>query len=73
MALTDTTVRQARSTGKDYTVSDSDGLALSVRANGTKSWDFRLYWAGKQSRISLGTYPEVTLKEARRGRRKRER
>ena len=65
MALTDTAVRQARSTGKDHTVADSDGLALLVRANGTKSWDFRFYWAGKQSRISLGTYPEVSLKEAR--------
>ena len=65
MALTDTSVRQARSTGKDHTVADSNGLALLVRANGTKSWDFRFYWAGKQSRISLGTYPEVSLKEAR--------
>ena len=43
MALTDTTVRQARSTGKDYTVADSDGLALLVRAKGTKSWDFPFY------------------------------
>ena len=65
MALTDASVRQARSTGKDHTVADSDGLALLVRANGTKSWDFRFYWAGKQSRISLGTYPEVSFKEAR--------
>src|SRR5690606_16757365 len=65
MALTDTAVRQARPAKKDYTISDFDGLALLIRAGGGKSWDFRFYWAGKQSRISLGVYPLVGLKEAR--------
>jgi integrase len=65
MALTDTAVRQARPAGKDYKLRDSDGLALLVRAGGGKAWDFRFYWASEQSRISLGTYPEVSLKEAR--------
>ncbi|HRP94941.1 MAG TPA: tyrosine-type recombinase/integrase [Rhodocyclaceae bacterium] len=65
MPLTDTAVRQARSTGKDYTLRDGDGLALFVGANGAKNWHFRFSWAGKQPRISLGTYPEISLKEAR--------
>jgi hypothetical protein len=40
-------------------------LALFVAAKGAKSWHFRFSWTGGQPRISLGTYPEVSLKEAR--------
>jgi len=65
MALTDVTVRQARATGKDYTLTDFDGLSLAVSAAGGKSWHFRYYWATKQKRMSLGTYPKVSLREAR--------
>ncbi|MCK2094537.1 tyrosine-type recombinase/integrase [Thauera aromatica] len=65
MALTDVAVRQARTTGKDYTLSDFDGLSLAVSAVGGKSWHFRFYWATKQKRMSLGAYPEVSLREAR--------
>ncbi|MBA1273885.1 tyrosine-type recombinase/integrase [Pseudomonas azotifigens] len=65
MALTDVTVRQARAAGKDYTLTDFDGLSLAVSASGGKSWHFRYYWATKQKRMSLGTYPEVSLREAR--------
>ena len=65
MPLTDTVVRQAKPAGRDYTLQDADGLALFVSAKGTKSWHFRFSWAGKQPRISLGTYPEVSLKTAR--------
>ncbi|WAG81546.1 integrase arm-type DNA-binding domain-containing protein [Metapseudomonas furukawaii] len=65
MALTDVAVRQARTTGKDYTLPDFDGLSLAVSATGGKSWHFRYYWAAKQKRMSLGTYPEVSLREAR--------
>lgn len=65
MALSDLAVRQAKATGKPYTLSDLDGLALAVAANGNKSWHFRYQWVGKQKRMSLGTYPEVSLREAR--------
>lgn len=65
MALTDFAVRQARTTGKDYTLADFDGLSLAISATGGKSWHFRYYWATQQKRMSLGTYPEVSLREAR--------
>lgn len=65
MALTDAAVRQARATGKDYTLPDYDGLTLAVSATGTRSWYFRYYWLGRQKRMSLGTYPEISLREAR--------
>jgi len=65
MALSDTTVRLARATGTDYTLGDADGLALFVTAQGSKSWHFRFCWGGKQLRISLGIYPEISLRDAR--------
>ncbi|HEY0288023.1 MAG TPA: integrase arm-type DNA-binding domain-containing protein [Pseudomonas sp.] len=65
MALSDTTVRQARITGNDYSLGDTDGLALNVTARGGKIWYFRYYWAGKQKRMSLGSYPQISLKDAR--------
>lgn len=65
MALTDMTVRQARATGKDYTLGDLDGLSLGVSAQRGKSWHFRYPWLGKQKRVFLGTYPEISLRDAR--------
>ncbi|HCF1525187.1 tyrosine-type recombinase/integrase [Pseudomonas aeruginosa] len=65
MALTDFSIRHARPTGKDYTLRDSDGLSLAVSAKGGRSWHFRYYWATRQQRMSLGTYPEISLREAR--------
>ena len=38
MALSDTTVRQAKITGKAYTLGDNDGLSLAVSPEGGKSW-----------------------------------
>ena len=65
MALSEMTVRHARITGNGYTLGDSDGLTLNVTARGGKVWLFRYYWAGKQKRMSLGCYPQISLKEAR--------
>lgn len=68
MPLTDTAVRQAKPTGKNYTLKDTAGLALFVGAKGAKQWHFRFYWLGKQARISMGVYPAISLKEAREAR-----
>ena len=65
MALSDLAVRQAKATGSAYTLGDIDGLSLNVSAHGGKSWHFRYYWLGRQKRISLGTYPEISLRQAR--------
>ena len=65
MALSDLAIRQAKATGKAYTLSDIDGLSLAVSASGGRTWHFRYYWLDRQKRMSLGTYPEVSLREAR--------
>jgi hypothetical protein len=65
MALSDRAVKHAKATGTAYTLGDLDGLSLNVSPHGGKSWHFRYYWLGRQKRMSLGTYPEVPLREAR--------
>lgn len=65
MALSDMAVRLAKATGKAYTLGDTDGLSLAVTGQGGRSWHFRYCWAGKKKRMSLGTYPEVGLRDAR--------
>lgn len=65
MALTDAVVRQAKITAKNYTLSDTGGLLLFVSSKGAKKWHFRFSWLGKQQRIALGAYPDLSLKQAR--------
>lgn len=50
--LPDLTVRQAKATGKPYTLADTDGLSLFVSATGAKAWHFRFSWGGKRDRMS---------------------
>ncbi len=47
------------------TYEDGDGLRLVVRASGSKSWLLRYQIAGRRRDMGLGSYPEVSLKEAR--------
>ncbi|MGH2423339.1 Arm DNA-binding domain-containing protein [Pseudomonas canadensis] len=65
MALTDSAARQAKPRVNSYTLRGTGGLALYVDKNGSKAWHFRFTWRHKQQRISLGAYPELSLKEAR--------
>jgi len=65
MALSEMAIRHARVTGKDYTLADGDGLILHITAQGGKIWHFRYYWAGKQKRMSFGSYPQLGLRDAR--------
>jgi len=65
MPLTDAQVRQAAPRAKPYALTDSGGLSLFIEPNGKKRWHFRFSWKGKQWRISFGSYPQVSLRQAR--------
>jgi len=65
MPLTDAQVRQAKLGAKPYTLGDSGGLALFVTPRGAKHWHFRFSWKRKQLHISFGSYPLVSLRQAR--------
>ncbi len=70
--LTDTQIKTAKPHTKqgkllDATLSDGNGLYLLVKANGSKIWRFNYYRPITKVRalISFGSYPEVTLQQAR--------
>ena len=46
-------------------LTDAAGLYLEVSPAGAKRWFWKFYPDGKESRLALGSYPEVTLKAAR--------
>lgn len=65
MALTDTTIRNAKPTDKTYAIADERGLSIQIKPTGGKWWRLRYRFDGKEKMLSLGTYPDVGLKEAR--------
>jgi len=46
-------------------LTDSGGLYLEVAPNGSKRWFWKYYFADKEKRLALGSYPTVSLKAAR--------
>ncbi len=46
-------------------LTDATGLYLEISPAGSKRWFMKLYIAGKESRLALGSYPATTLKAAR--------
>ncbi|WP_321404782.1 tyrosine-type recombinase/integrase [Maridesulfovibrio sp.] len=65
MAITDAKIKAAKSTDKEQTLNDGEGLYLVISPNGRKWWRFRYQMNGKRTMLSLGTYPYITLQEAR--------
>ncbi len=65
MALTDLQLKQAAPRERDWKLSDSGGLYILVRPNGSKLWRMKYRQLGKEKKLSFGRYPEVGLKEAR--------
>ncbi|MEW6562157.1 MAG: integrase arm-type DNA-binding domain-containing protein [Pseudomonadota bacterium] len=63
--LSDVQIRNLGPREKSYKVSDGNGLYLEVLPSGTKSWRFKYRFGEKEKRLVFGTYPEVSLKEAR--------
>ncbi len=63
--LTDTAIRKAKPKEKPYKVSDSQGLYLLVNPRGSKLWRVKYRMNGVERKLALGSYPEITLAEAR--------
>ena len=65
MPLTNTSIRNAKPAEKAKKLFDSGGLYLEVAPSGGKWWRFKYRFSGKEKRLSLGVYPDVSLKDAR--------
>ena len=63
-ALKHTEVKNITEMGR-HSVGGIEGLHLWIKSNTSKYWILRYTLSGRRSDISLGPYPELTLKEAR--------
>ncbi len=68
MALTDVEIRNAKPRDKPYKMGDAGGLFLFVTPAGGKRWRLKFRVAGKERLLTLGSWPQVTLADARRKR-----
>ena len=66
--LSDTHLRTAKPSDKEYVLTDINGLGLRIRPDGSKDWIFRYQkpHTAKRAKLSLGSYTGgMTLKQAR--------
>lgn len=63
--LTDTAIRQAKSSDKPRKLADAGGLYLLVTPAGGKLWRAKYRFGGTERVASLGKYPQLSLKDAR--------
>src|SRR5690349_8154119 len=62
--LSDLGIRNAKPRAKAYRQAGGRGLSVLINPDGRKFFRFRYRYAGKEKMLSLGAYPEVSLKEA---------
>lgn len=66
--LSDMKIQKAKSKDKNVTLFDGGGLFLMVTPTGGKLWRFKYRYDGKQKLLAFGTYPEISLLDARKRR-----
>ncbi|MEQ2027583.1 integrase arm-type DNA-binding domain-containing protein [Xenorhabdus szentirmaii] len=68
MKLTARQVETVKPQDKDFKLSDGGGLYLLIKTNGSKYWRLKYRIAGKEKLLAIGTFPLITLAEARKKR-----
>ncbi|MDR2819424.1 MAG: tyrosine-type recombinase/integrase [Desulfovibrio sp.] len=63
--LTEVKLRAIKPSGKIERFHDAKGLYLETSVAGGKYWRWKYSFEGKEKRLSLGSWPDVSLKEAR--------
>lgn len=64
MTLSDTAIRNAKPRDRAYKLGDGQGLYLLVNPNGSRWWRFKYRVNGKEKLLSLGVYPDTSVKLA---------
>ena len=64
-SLTATQVKNAKGKDKPYKLTDGQGLYLQVTPSGSKLWRFKYFFGGKEKLLAFGSYPEISLLDAR--------
>ncbi|MBT3522738.1 MAG: integrase arm-type DNA-binding domain-containing protein, partial [Gammaproteobacteria bacterium] len=57
-------MKQAKPKAKPYKLADGGGLYLHMKTAG-KYWRYKYRFAGKEKLLALGTYPDISLADAR--------
>lgn len=65
MPLTDTQIKTLKPDAKPRKVADEKGLFLLLTPTGGKLWRLKFRFDGKEKLLALGSYPDVSLKDAR--------
>lgn len=65
VTLSDLQCKTAKPGEKSRKLSDSNGLYLEIMPNGSKYWRLKYRFGGKEKKLSIGVYPEISLSEAR--------
>jgi len=65
MLLTDTRIKALVPQAKPKKFFDGGGLYLLLNPNGSRWWRIKYRFGGKEQLLSLGIYPEISLKRAR--------
>ena len=68
MALTDVAIRKTKPGGKPVKLADGGGLHLLVTPAGGKLWRLKYRLNGREKQLAIGSYPEISLSEARKRR-----
>jgi len=68
MPLKDLEIKAIKPRKTSFKKADGKGLYIEVFPNGSKLWRLKFRFAGKEKRLALGSYPEVSLAEARKRR-----
>src|SRR3546814_16178134 len=63
--LTVIQIQNLKPRSKPYKMSDTDGLFSLVQPNGSLLWRFKYRIDGREKKLALGKYPQVSLKAAR--------
>ena len=66
--LTDAQVRKIKPLDKKKRYSDEKGLYLEVTPSGGRFWRLKYRFNGRESTLTIGSYPEISLAQARRAR-----
>ena len=65
MKLNDQIIQSAEAKSKSYKLFDGQGLYIEISSKGSKFWRLKYRFEGKEKRISLGAYPEISIEAAR--------
>ena len=68
MPLADTQIRKLKPADKRQRLFDGGGMYLEVTPAGGKLWRLKYRIEGKEKLLSLGIYPDISIKEARKRR-----